>query len=224
MRVIPETPGSVAKQQILPGRVRPGLGVLTAFSAFTVTVLGILYAGTSIGTAFDIRVHIALTTFDSPWRQLALVVDWTAEPVGAVLIFGTLALVWLKIGHYRAVALTIAGPGVTVAVTTLLKPLVDRTINGGYHSFPSGHTATTTCLALVVMLVVVQRHETGATMGMSLILVVTIPAAAAMAWAQVLLNAHYPTDTIGGFCTALVVVPVTALVIDTIADRRRGSS
>jgi undecaprenyl-diphosphatase len=47
-----------------------------------------------------------------------------------------------------------------------------------------------------------------------------VPAAAVMAWAQVLLNAHYPTDTFGGFCATLAVVPAVAWAIDWIADRR----
>jgi membrane-associated phospholipid phosphatase len=41
-----------------------------------------------------------------------------------------------------------------------------------------------------------------------------------MAWAQVLLNAHYPTDTLGGFCAALAVVPLVAWTIDRVADRK----
>lgn len=39
----------------------------------------------------------------------------------------------------------------------------------------------------------------------------------AMAWAQVYLNAHYPTDALGGFCAALVVVSTTAALIDQVA-------
>jgi undecaprenyl-diphosphatase len=35
-----------------------------------------------------------------------------------------------------------------------------------------------------------------------------------MAWAQIDLTAHYPTDTIGGFGTALLVIPATALLVD----------
>jgi membrane-associated phospholipid phosphatase len=53
-----------------------------------------------------------------------------------------------------------------------------------------------------------------------LLAVVPLLAAAAMAWAQVLLNAHYPTDTVGGFCAALAVVPAVAWTIDRVADSR----
>jgi undecaprenyl-diphosphatase len=43
---------------------------------------------------------------------------------------------------------------------------------------------------------------------------------AVMAWAQIDLTAHYPTDTIGGFGTALLVIPATALLIDKLPESR----
>jgi membrane-associated phospholipid phosphatase len=44
--------------------------------------------------------------------------------------------------------------------------------------------------------------------------VVTVVAGLAMAWAQVLLNAHYPTDTLGGFCVTLTVVPLVMVIVN----------
>jgi undecaprenyl-diphosphatase len=47
------------------------------------------------------------------------------------------------------------------------------------------------------------------------------------AWAQAGLVAHYPTDTLGGWCTALAVVPATAWLIDRTAawwQARRGAT
>ena len=96
-----------------------------------------------------------------------------------------------------------------------MKPLAGRTINGGFLSFPSGHTATATAFALVATLVVVSRKPARAW----LLAVVPVLAAGVMAWVQVLLNAHYPTDTLGGFCAALAVVPAVAWVVDRAMDR-----
>lgn len=48
-------------------------------------------------------------------------------------------------------------------------------------------------------------------------------AGAAMGWAQVGLGAHYPTDVLGGWCTALAVIPATAWLLDRIADRMTDS-
>ena len=38
--------------------------------------------------------------------------------------------------------------------------------------------------------------------------------------AVTVLQWHYPTDAVGGFCTALVCVYATALTLDGLADRR----
>ncbi|EGX56013.1 hypothetical protein SZN_30037, partial [Streptomyces zinciresistens K42] len=50
-----------------------------------------------------------------------------------------------------------------------------------------------------------------------------LAAGGAMGWAQVALGAHYPTDVLGGWCTALAVTPAGARLVDRAAGaRRRG--
>lgn len=209
-----------SEMRALPARVGPPLGVTAALAAFVLVVLGFVYAGESVGAAADIGLRAYLRQLEPPWQQIALVIDWTGEPVGAAVVLATIVIVLLRRGNRRAALLAVAGPAAAVVVTTGMKPLVGRTINDGFLSFPSGHTASATAFALVVMLVVVR--ERSAMTGMLLIGVVTVVAAGMMAWAQVLLNAHYPTDTLGGFCAAVAVVPAVAWGIDRLADRRRG--
>jgi undecaprenyl-diphosphatase len=194
--------------------VGPPLAVVSVTAAIALIVLAFVFAGESVGAAVDIGIRADLRQLDSPWRQIALIIDWTGEPVGAAVVLATLVIVFLRMGNRRAAVLVIVGTGAAVAVTSLMKPLVGRTINDGFLSFPSGHTATATSFALVAMLALVSRGRT------ALSLLVTVLAAAAMAWAQVLLNAHYPTDTLGGFCAALAVVPLVAWAVDRVADRR----
>jgi membrane-associated phospholipid phosphatase len=210
VRVDPEVSGVRA----LPARVGPPLAIVSVLAAIALVVLAFVFAGESVGAAVDIGLRADLRHLDSPWPQIALVIDWTGEPVGAALVLATLVIVFLRLGNRRAAVLVVAGTATAVAVTSLMKPLVGRTINDGFLSFPSGHTATATSFALVAMLVLVNRGRT------PLLLLVTVLAAAAMAWAQILLNAHYPTDTIGGFCAALTVVPLVAWTIDRVADRK----
>lgn len=193
----------------------PPLAVVSVFAAVTLVVLAFLYAGQSVGTWLDVGVRAELRALGSPWHQIALVVDWTGEPVGAAVVLATLVIIFLRQGNRRAALLSVAGPAAAVAVTTGMKPLVGRTINDGFLSFPSGHTASATAFALVATMAAGRLWLTA---------VVTVLAAAAMAWAQVLLNAHYPTDTIGGFCAALAVVPAVAWVIDRVAARRSGGT
>jgi undecaprenyl-diphosphatase len=118
----------------------------------------------------------------------------------------------------RAAVLTVAGVGLAVGTATLLKSLVGRTIHDGHLSYPSGHTAFLTALALVAALLVTGRLGLGRTAGMSLVLASALVAGAAMGWAEVVLGAHYPTDTLGGWCTALAVIPATAWLVDRTAD------
>jgi membrane-associated phospholipid phosphatase len=112
------------------------------------------------------------------------------------------------------------GAGATVATTTLLKPVVGRTIHDGYLCYPSGHTALATALALVVALLAADALGVARPAGALPVLAVVTVTGAAMAWAEVALGAHYPTDTVGGFCTALAVVPATAWLVDEVARRR----
>ncbi|MCT2585756.1 phosphatase PAP2 family protein [Actinophytocola gossypii] len=188
---------------------RVPLAVVAVCAAIGLAVLCVLFAGETAGTWFDAWLSARLVELGSPWRQLALVVDYTAEPVGGALTLGALVLVCLRLGHRRAAVLAVLGTGGSIACTTVLKPLVGREINGGFLAFPSGHTAAATAMALVVMLVVARRLVP--------ILVVTVAAGTAMAWSQVLLNAHYATDTLGGFCAALAVVPAVAWTMDRVA-------
>ena len=195
---------------------RVALALISLGAALTVAVLGVLFAGATVGTGVDEWARSTLLGAGSPWHQLALAVDFTAEPVGGALTIGLLVLACLVTGHRRGAVLAIVGTGGSIAVTTALKPLVGREINGGFLAFPSGHTATATALALVAMLVFTRGRASTAV----ITAVVTVAAGAAMAWSQVLLNAHYATDTLGGFATALAVVPATALTVDHLADRR----
>lgn len=197
----------------LPDRVGAPLGIVSACAAIALMVLGFVFAGTSAAGEFGIPTEHR--PIEPTWVPVVTFVDWTGEPVGATVVLATLVIMFLRMGNLRAAVLAVAGTGATVAVTTGMKPLVGRTINGGFLSFPSGHTATATAFALVATLVVVGRNPARAW----LLAVVPLLAAVAMAWVQVLLNAHYPTDTLGGFCAALAVVPAAAWVVDKAADR-----
>jgi membrane-associated phospholipid phosphatase len=206
----------VSGKRVLPARVGAPLGVVSVVAAVVLVTLGILYAGESSGASVDVGIRSYLRSLDQPWHTIALVIDWTGEPVGAGVVLLTLVILFLRKGNSRAAVFAVAGPAVAVAVTSGMKPLVGRTINDGFLSYPSGHTATVTAFTLVVVFFVLGRRE-----GRYWLLALPLLAAAAMAWAQVLLNAHYPTDTVGGFCAALAVVPAVAWVIDAVWDRAR---
>ncbi|WP_328767108.1 phosphatase PAP2 family protein [Streptomyces sp. NBC_00286] len=206
---------------LLPPSLRAGLGLIAALAALVVVVLGVLYAGHSEPGRVD--RWIVEPTADSvrpPWRRVALATDFLGEPAGAAMLVVAAVAGCLLLRWPRAAVLVGAGAALTVGTVKLLKPLVGRTIHGdGNLSYPSGHTAFLTAFALVVALIATGRLGLGRTAAMSLVLAAALVAGAAMGWAQVALSAHYPTDVLGGWCTALAVVPATAWLVDRMADR-----
>nr|WP_030785426.1 phosphatase PAP2 family protein [Streptomyces sp. NRRL S-920] len=206
---------------VLPPSLGAWLGPTALLASLVVVVLGVLYAGH--GEPDGVDRWISRPTADSvrpPWRGVALAADFLAEPAGAVMLVVAAVAGCLLLRRPRAAVLVVAGTGLTVGTTSLLKPLVGRTIHGeGNLSYPSGHTAFLTAFALVVALLTVSRLRLGRTAGASLVLAASLGAGSAMGWAQVALGAHYPTDVLGGWCTALAVVPATAWLVDRAADQ-----
>ncbi|MGW3812291.1 phosphatase PAP2 family protein [Streptomyces sp. NPDC005046] len=206
---------------VLPASLRVWLGPVAVLAGLVVVVLGVLYAGHSEpGTVDRWIVQPTADSVRPPWRHIALAVDFLGEPGGAATLVVVAVTSCLLLRRPRAAALVVAGVGTAVGTATLLKHLVGRTIHGdGNLSYPSGHTAFATALALVVALPATGRLGLGRTAGTVLVLAAALVAGTAMGWAQVALGAHYPTDVLGGWCTALAVTPATAWLVDRTADR-----
>jgi undecaprenyl-diphosphatase len=204
---------------VLPAPLRAWLGLVAALAALVVVVLGVLYAGHDEPGRADARIQAAVEGVRPPWRNVALATDFWAEPAGAALSVVAVVAVCLLLRRPRAAVFIVAGAAMAVGTTTVLKPLVGRTIHGGHLSYPSGHTAFLTALALMVALLATGRFGLGRAAGTLVVLAAALVAGAAMGWAQVALGAHYPTDVLGGWCTALAVTPATAWLVDRVADR-----
>jgi undecaprenyl-diphosphatase len=204
---------------VLPPSLRAWLGLIAALAALVVVVLGVLYAGHSEPGRVDVWIQSAVDGVRSPWRNIALAMDFLGEPVGAATLVVATVTGCLLLRRPRAAVLIVAGVAMAVGAATLLKYLVGRTIHGDNLSYPSGHTAFLTALALVVALLATGLLGLGRTAGTLLVLAAALVAGAAMGWAQVALGAHYPTDVLGGWCTALAVTPATAWLVDRMADR-----
>ncbi|MET7520506.1 phosphatase PAP2 family protein [Streptomyces sp. NPDC005480] len=206
---------------VLPPSLRARLGLIAALAALVVVVLGVLYAGHSEPGRVDRRIiQPAADSVRPPWRRVALAMDFLGAPAGAAALVVAAVMVCLLLRRRRAAVFVVAAVSTAVGTTRWLKPLVGRTIHGdGNLSYPSGHTAFATALALVMALLATGRFGVGRSAGTILVLSAALVAGAAMGWAQVALGAHYPTDVLGGWCTALAVIPATAWLVDRTADR-----
>ncbi|MFF9404689.1 phosphatase PAP2 family protein [Streptomyces anandii] len=205
---------------VLPGALRAGLGLVAGIAALVVGVLGGMYAGHSRPGRVDAWVQPAAEGVGPAWRHVALALDFLGEPLGSVLLVGAVVAGCMSLWGPRAAVFVVLCVCVAVGVATLLKYVVGRTIHGdGNLSYPSGHTAFFTALAFALALLVTGRLGFGGTAGTLLVLASALVAGAAMGWAQVALGAHYPTDVLGGWCTALAVVPATAWLLDQTAGR-----
>lgn len=165
--------------------------------------------GALVFVALAVLVHDSTFPVATGSGSVALAVDFFGEPIGAVVVLGVLVAATLPARSWRWSAVAVLGPGLTVVATTVAKPLVGRMINGPHLSYPSGHTAYATAVGLVAALLLARR------VGAFVPLTIVVPAVfgAAMAWAQVSLGAHYVTDTVGGYATALAVTATTALLL-----------
>jgi membrane-associated phospholipid phosphatase len=191
-------------------------------AALVVAALGGLYsAGVTLGS-FDGQA-LPLAALRPPWLGVAWTINFTGGPVGAAALLTALVVGCLLLRRPRTAVLAVAGPGAAVAATRLLKPVVGRTIHGDWLAYPSGHTALATAVAVVLALLIIDLLRPARPAATLLVLTAAGTAGAAMGWAQTVLSYHYATDTVGGFCTALAIVPAAAWSIDRLADRSRGN-
>ncbi|MFI6679321.1 phosphatase PAP2 family protein [Kribbella sp. NPDC050470] len=210
-----------ARPALAPAVRRPVVA-LALLGLVALVVPALIFAGDTGPSRLDLRVEKAVVE-SAPGGTYDLIrgIDWLGEPVGRALLLVVVTLACLAAGR-RALALTSVVGMVTVTLlATALKPLVGRRIHAGFLCYPSGHTAALTAAALIVGLLLADLLNLGPIAGTAVILGVTVAGAAVTSWAQIVLDAHYPTDTVGGFGLALAVVPATALLTDA-ALRRTG--
>jgi undecaprenyl-diphosphatase len=202
--VLPRPLNLIAIAVIVPALVVLGVGA-------------VLVAGHDYGSALDERIEASLAGVRAGRAGFFPVVVALGNVASMVVFVVVVTAVCLAVGRPRIALVALAGPALTGVLTVLLKPVVGRTFDGA-DSYPSGHAGAATALTLVVALLLASAVRSTAA---RLLIVVALPlvVAATMATALVVQHVHYPTDTVGGVCAALVAVLAVALVTDRTADR-----
>jgi membrane-associated phospholipid phosphatase len=209
-----------ARPALAPALRRPAKA-LALLGLLMLVVPALIFAGDTTAGPLDTRVkRFVLDNAPAGSWDIIRGLDWLGEPVGRALLLIAVTLACLAAGR-RALAITAALSIVTVTVlATALKPVVGRRIHEGFLCYPSGHSAALTAAAMIVGLLLADLIHLGPITGTAVVLAVTVLVGSVTAWAQINLDAHYPTDTVGGVGCALFVVPAIAALIDLSARRR----
>ncbi|WP_224389422.1 phosphatase PAP2 family protein [Pseudonocardia sp. ICBG1293] len=217
MRPTPDDPSLLGPLQ------RPAPLIVAAAVAVVVVLAGI-HRGDAAAGRLDRGADAVLDALGrGPGTLLTHAVPFGSPPV-VVLSALLLAGAALVLRRPRLAALAVVGPGLTGVTTTVLKPLVGRTIatpTAAGYAFPSGHTGGAVSIGLLVALLLVGLLPVVRTgPAVAVLAATTLVAGGAVGAGMVRIGAHYPTDTVGGLCSALALGLGAATVIDRIADRR----
>jgi membrane-associated phospholipid phosphatase len=204
----------------LPNSLRRVAAWVAAAAAVAVGALGVRYEGLSRSSHTDRVLDRAVQSSVPDKERLFSLIHYLGNPRSVIVLAGLLAVLAFVLSRRRLAVLAVLGPGLTGVATTVLKPVFDRTL-GGAPAYPSGHTAALTALAIVTALLLVSLIRVGTVWKAVLVGLAALGAGLAMAVTLTVLDIHYPTDTIGGFGTAVAVVLAAALVLDRVAEARR---
>lgn len=194
--------------------LRRPIAVMASTSALLVAALAIAVSNTRGPNMVDRSARAALQEARPRADVIAYVLDGLSAPVPAVSIVAGLVLGCLLAKMWRLAIVAAIAPLSAAGATVMIKPLVMRTIHGENLAFPSGHTAFATGVGLLLGLLLLAALRPGRAVSYALLAGSAVLVGGLMALSQIVIDAHYATDTIGGFFTACAVVLGTALLTD----------
>jgi len=208
----------MARRPIL---ARRGLAAVMVVGAALATVaLGVRYARTHTPGRLDRHLDDEIQRRVAGHSHLLVRVINVADPGSVIVICALLCAFFVLMNRSRLAVLAVLGPALAGGLVDLvLKPLFDRHL-GSRLSFPSGHTAATASLALVVIMAMIGPSRLPWPAAVRWL--VAVPATASVAVIAIALvgaGYHYATDTFGGLLVAVASVLSVALLIDAIAGQ-----
>lgn len=209
-------------QRALPAAVQRPLLAATVPAALLVALLAVGFSDDATASELDRDARSTMLDLLPDSGDGARAVDYLGEPRGLLVGVVVTVVGCMLLRRPRLAVLAVIGPGSTVIATSIVKHVVDRRIHGDNLCYPSGHTASATALGLVLGLLVMSRIRATPVWGTAVILAAGATVGAVAAWSQIVLDAHYPTDTAAGLCVAMTIVPCCAWALDSALDRLPG--
>ena len=198
------------------GRPTAALGVLAVLAAVGFGVLTWLIA-TGVVIPFDqplLDRATAWTALTPTWRFLSDAANFPLIAIGVGLVAGLLLT-----SHRREAILVVVVLVLATAGSELVKQLVARprhpgndvSVPGVVYSYPSGHVleALTIFGIIAILLWRTERYRWLAA-AFAIFTVIFVPLVAV---ARVALNAHYPSDVLGGILAGIGVLSAFALLV-----------
>jgi membrane-associated phospholipid phosphatase len=204
-----------------PLLARRGLAIVIVIGAVIATAaLGVRYAHTRTPGRFDQHLDDSIQRRLAGHSHLLVKVVDLADPGSVIVICALLCALFLLLNRTRLAVLAVLGPALAGGLVDLvLKPLFDRHLET-MLSFPSGHTAATASLALVVIFAMIGPGRLPWPFVVRWLIALAATASVPIiAIALVGGGYHYATDTIGGLFVAVGCVLLVALLIDAIAGQ-----
>jgi membrane-associated phospholipid phosphatase len=211
---------SARRTRLIPLRLRPAATIAAVSMGVLTLVMSLVYRHRALPGRVDEQIASAITRQFNAGSQISWIIVRLGDPVPIVTMAVGLATVSLLFRMPRASVLALAGTGAACATTQLMKPLVGRTDHGDF-TFPSGHTTGITAIATIVAVIVISLGRNRLIVSSLVAISVVVASGALMSISLLSRHLHYPTDTLGGFLTAIVVVLAVALCIDA-APRKDG--
>ena len=191
--------------------------------------LGVRYARTRTPGRLDRHIDESIQRHVAGHSGFLVRVIDLADPGSVIVICALLFTLFLLLNRSRIAFLAVLGPALAgTLVDLVLKPLFNRHL-GSMLSYPSGHTAATSSLALVVIIAMVGPARLQWPVAIRwLIALAAMASVPVIAIALVGGGYHYATDTFGGLLVGIACVLTVALLIDTVAGQpgshRAGSA
>ena len=205
--------------RLLVGRWHAAAILVASASAVAVAGLSSAYWHQGSPGRLDLALQSALNPLSATSRDLLDTIVWLGDWRVVTVLTAAIALTAYRSSGARVAAFSVAATTIAAATSELmLKPLVDRRLDGDL-AFPSGHSTGITAIAMVAVILVVALRRPGRAAQFGLISAASA-VMLAVSFALTALGQHYATDAIGGVLVGVGVVNVVALGFDMIGDAR----